>query len=57
MRKKFNTFQCYSAYWSCHSTETALVKVVTDIIETIDAGHHALLGLLDLSAAFDTVDQ
>src|SRR6218665_1712905 len=31
-------------------------QVVTDLIEAIDAGDHALLGLLDLLAAFDTVD-
>jgi len=30
---------------------------VTGIIEAIDAGDHALLGLLNLSAAFDTVDR
>ena len=30
--------------------------MVTDITEAIDAGDHAMLGLLDLSAAFDTVD-
>src|SRR6218665_307854 len=38
-----------SAYRKFHSTETALLKVVTDLIEAIDAGDHALLGLLDLS--------
>src|SRR6218665_2311380 len=44
------------AYWRFHSTDSALPKVVTDITEAIDAGDHALLGLLNLSAAFDTVD-
>ena len=38
---------------------TELLKVVTDLIEAIDAGDHALHDLqpqLDLSASFDTVD-
>src|SRR6218665_2350432 len=44
------------AYWRFHSTDSTLPKVVTDITEAIDAGDHALLGLLNLSAAFDTMD-
>ena len=45
-----------SAYRRHHSTETALLRVVSDIIRAVDSGKVALLSLLDLSAAFDTVD-
>jgi len=45
-----------SAYQKGQSTETALVKVCADLIKHMDSGHHVLLALLDLSAAFDTVD-
>ena len=45
-----------SAYRQRHSTESALVKVVSDILDAADARQVTLLGLLDLSAAFDTVD-
>ena len=45
-----------SAYRRSHSTETALLKVFTDVINAIDAGEVALLSFLDFSAAFDTVD-
>ena len=39
-----------------HSCETALLKVYNDIVTTIDRGNGAMLVLLDLSAAFDTID-
>ena len=45
-----------SAYRRHHLTEAALVKVLSDILEAADSGQVTLLGLLDLSAAFDTVD-
>jgi len=46
-----------SAYRCGHSTETAILKVVTDFLLAADRGEVTLLSLLDLSAAFDTVDQ
>src|SRR5260221_1313744 len=45
-----------SAYRAHHSTETAVLKVLSDILRSLDGGNIALLALLDLSAAFDTVD-
>ena len=45
-----------SAYRPGHSTETALLKVKNDILMNMDKQHVTLLVLLDLSAAFDTVD-
>ena len=45
-----------SAYRKQHSTETAVLKVLSDIYSAADAGQITLLGLLDLSSAFDTVD-
>ena len=45
-----------SAYRPHHSTETALLRVKTDIIKAMDNQEVTCLVLLDLSAAFDTVD-
>ena len=45
-----------SAYKKGHSTESALVRVHNDILRAIDNGGRVILLLLDLSAAFDTVD-
>ena len=45
-----------SAYKEAHSTETALVRVQNDILASIDKGKGVFVVLLDLSAAFDTVD-
>jgi hypothetical protein len=39
-----------------HSTETAMLHVLSDILAAVDRGEFAALVLLDLSAAFDTVD-
>ena len=45
-----------SAYKQFHSTETALVRVNNDILVALDNHQSVILLLLDLSAAFDTVD-
>ena len=45
-----------SSYRKLQSTETALVKVHNDILTNINKRLVTLLVLLDLSAAFDTVD-
>ena len=45
-----------SAYSQYHSTETALTKVQNDLLLTMDDKKVVFLTLLDLSAAFDTVD-
>ena len=41
-----------SAYRACHRTETALLKVHSDILLNMDNQRVTLLVLLDLSSAF-----
>lgn len=50
----FDKFQ--SGFRKHHSTETALLKVSSDIMMSADSGKCTVLVLLDLSSAFDTVD-
>ena len=44
-----------SAYRQGHSTETAVIRVLNDVIHVTDEGKVTALVLLDLSSAFDTV--
>ena len=45
-----------SAYLARRSTETAVLKVLSEILMALDSGNLAVMMLLDLSAAFDSVD-
>uniref|UniRef100_A0A669BY78 Poly(U) binding splicing factor 60 n=1 Tax=Oreochromis niloticus TaxID=8128 RepID=A0A669BY78_ORENI len=45
-----------SSFRRFHSTETALLRVSSDILMSNDAGKCSVLLMLDLTSAFDTVD-
>jgi len=45
-----------SGFRAGHSTETVLVRLLSDIFTAMDSGEVTLLALLDVSAAFDSVD-
>ena len=48
--------QLQSTFRPAHSTETAVLRVVFDILQAVDQRDVADLILLDLSSAFDMVD-
>lgn len=50
----FEKFQ--SGFRTCHGSETALLRFCNDLVMSLDSGKCAILILLDLGAAFDTVD-
>ena len=45
-----------SAYREHHSTETATLRVASDVFDAADKSQVTVVALLDLSATFDTVD-
>ena len=45
-----------STYRRGHSTETAVLKIISFLLMAVDRAQVTILGLIDLSAAFDTVD-
>ena len=54
--RKFDLMPDYqSAYHESYSCKTALVKIVDDILWSMEEGSVSALMALDLSAAFDTV--
>ena len=55
--KTNNLYEIFqSPYRQLHSTETALLRVQNDLLQAVDNEGGAIFVLLDLSAAFDTID-
>ena len=48
--------RCQSAYRRHHSTEMAMLRVLSDALSDADSRQLTLLALLDMSTAFDCVD-
>ena len=56
VKKNGLTEKYLSDYKTIHSTQTALLYVQNDVLKATDKNSVSMLLLLDLSAAFDTVD-
>ena len=55
--RRYNLFSGFqSAYSLGHSTETVLLKVVHDLLSAWDESKFSVVDLLDMFAAFDTVN-
>src|SRR6218665_3285507 len=50
------TRRIQSGFRKGHSTETPLLRLLSDVYAAIDSSQLTLLALFDVSAAFDTVD-
>ena len=49
--------RCQSAYKRHHSTETAMLRVLSNALSAADSPQLTLLALLEMSAVFDCVDR
>src|ERR1043165_1236641 len=61
MYTKYSVNACIHTYMQSgfrknHSTETLLVRLLSDFYAAMDSGQITLLALFDVSSAFDTVD-
>ena len=56
IKSSTNAAPLQSAFRALHSTETAMTRVVSDLLSTTDSKTPSVLVTLDISVAFDTLD-